>query len=77
MSGGTSAKITATVQTTNFAPQTVSWSITDGEEYATITRDGTVTVLSTAPASTSITVTATSTFDTSKKDTCTITTPSA
>lgn len=77
MSGGTSAKITATVKTTNFAPQTVSWSITDGEEYATITRDGTVTVLPTAPASTSITVTATSTFDTSKKDTCTITTPSA
>lgn len=69
-SAGQTVQVNAVVQTTNFAPQTVTWSITAGTG-ATVDQYGLVTLDSTATGS--ITVTATSTYDSTKKDTCTIT----
>ena len=73
VSAGQSVQLTANVETTNFAPKSVTWSV-DGE-YATVDNSGKVTMASNAPASTSVTVTATSTYDTSKKNTATVSTP--
>ena len=73
VSAGQSVQLTAIVETTNFAPKSVTWSV--DSEYATVDNSGKVTVLSTAPASTSITVTATSTYDNTKKGTATISIP--
>lgn len=73
VSAGQSVQLSANVETTNFAPKSVTWSV--NSEYATVDNSGKVTVLSTAPASTNITVTATSTYDTSKKGTATVSTP--
>lgn len=70
---GQSVQLSANVVTTNFAPKSVTWTV--NSEYATVDNSGKVTVLSTAPASTRITVTATSTYDTSKKGTATVSTP--
>lgn len=75
VAAGQSVQLSANVVTTNFAPKSVTWSV--NSEYAKVDNSGKVTVLSTAPASTNITVTATSTFDTSKKGTATISTPAA
>ena len=75
VAAGQSVQLSVNVVTTNFAPKSVTWSV--NSEYATVDNSGKVTVLSTAPASTNITVTATSTFDTSKKGTATISTPAA
>lgn len=75
VAAGQSVQLSAKVVTTNFAPKSVTWSV--NSEYATVDNSGKVTVLSTAPASTNITVTATSTFDTSKKGTATISTPNS
>lgn len=75
VAAGQSVQLSANVVTTNFAPKSVTWSV--NSEYATVDNSGKVTVLSTAPASTSITVTATSTYDTSKKGTATISTPNS
>lgn len=75
VAAGQSVQLSANVVTTNFAPKSVTWSV--NSEYATVDNSGKVTVLSTAPASTSITVTATSTYDRSKKGTATISTPAA
>lgn len=75
VAAGQSVQLSANVVTTNFAPKSVTWSV--NSEYATVDNSGKVTVLSTAPASTNITVTATSTFDTSKKGTATISTPNS
>lgn len=75
VTAGQSVQLSANVVTTNFAPKSVTWSV--NSEYATVDNSGKVTVLSTAPASTSITVTATSTYDRSKKGTATISTPAA
>ena len=75
VSAGQSVQLSANVVTTNFAPKSVTWSV-DSED-ATVDNSGKVTVLSTAPASTNITVTATSTYDTSKKGTATVSTPAA
>lgn len=72
---GQSVQLSANVVTTNFAPKSVTWSV--NSEYATVDNSGKVTVLSTAPSSTTITVTATSTYDTSKKGTATVSTPAA
>jgi hypothetical protein len=68
---GSSLNLSATVVTTNFAPQTVDWSVTGGTA-STITADGKLTIGS-GETATSLTVTATSTFDGTKKDTATIT----
>lgn len=75
VAAGQSVQLSANVVTTNFAPKSVTWTVES--EYATIDNSGKVTVLSTAPASTNITVTATSTYDTSKKGTAKVSTPSA
>lgn len=71
---GQSVQLQAVVQTTNFAPQTVTWESSDPDK-ATVDSSGKVTVLSTAGASASITITARSTFNTTKTGTCTVTTP--
>lgn len=73
VAAGQSVQLSADVVTTNFAPKSVTWAV--NSEYATVDNSGKVTVLSTAPASTRITVTATSTYDTSKKGTATVSTP--
>lgn len=75
VAAGQSVQLSANVVTIDFAPKSVTWSV--NSEYATVDNSGKVTVLSTAPASTTIIVTATSTFDTSKKGTATISTPAA
>lgn len=75
VTAGQSVQLTANVETTNFAPKSVTWSVES--EYATVDQSGKVTVLSTAPASTEINVTATSTYDNNKKGTATVSTPAA
>ena len=75
VSAGQSVQLTANVETTNFAPKSVTWSV--NSEYATVDNSGKVTMASNAPASTSVTVTATSTYDTAKKGTATVSTPAA
>lgn len=75
VAAGQSVQLSANVVTTNFAPKSVTWSV--NSEYATVDNSGKVTVLSTPPASTRITVTATSAFDASKKGTATISTPNS
>lgn len=66
---GQSAQFSATVETSNFAPQAVNWS-TDSE-LVTITKQGKVIVGEGAPSS--VTVTATSVYDGTKTGTATIT----
>ena len=68
---GKTAQLTATVQTTNFAPQSVNW--TSNSDDVTVDSRGIVTVLVTATTGETATITATSTFDNSKFDTATIT----
>jgi hypothetical protein len=75
VAAGQSVQLSANVVTTNFAPKSVTWTV--DSDYATVDNSGKVTVLSTAPTSTSITVTATSTYDTSKIGTATVSTPTA
>lgn len=75
VAAGQSVQLSANVVTTNFAPKSVTWTV--DSDYATVDNSGKVTVLSTAPASTNITVTATSTYDTSKKGKATVSTPTA
>lgn len=75
VAAGQSVQLSANVVTKNFAPKSVTWTV--NSEYATVDNSGKVTVLSTAPASTNITVTATSTYDTGKKGTATVSTPAA
>lgn len=68
-SGGT-VQLNAAVVTTNFAPQTVVWS--SNSDTVTVNASGLVTVPA-GTGATSVTITATSTYDSSKKDTATIT----
>lgn len=68
-SGGT-VQLNAAVVTTNFAPQTVVWS--SSSDTVTVNASGLVTVPA-GTGATSVTITATSTYDSSKKDTATIT----
>lgn len=75
VSAGQSVQLNTNVETTNFAPKSVTWTV--DSKYATVDQSGKVTVLSTAPASTQITVTATSTYDTTKKGKATVSTPAA
>ena len=69
-SAGQSVSLTAEVVTANFAPKTVNWSV-DDDTLATVDIYGTVTLKEDATGS--VTVTATSTFDSTKSDTCEIT----
>lgn len=73
VAAGQSVQLSANVVTENFAPKSVTWTV--NSKHATVDNSGKVTVLSTAPASTSIIVTATSTYDTSKEGTATVSTP--
>ena len=75
VSAGQSVQLSANVVTDNFAPKSVAWSV--NSEYATVDNSGKVTVSANAPASTAITVTATSTYDVSIKGTAMVNTPSA
>lgn len=69
---GQTVQLSATVVTSNFAPQSVTWSVADGDP-GTVNMFGTVEIDADAVAEDTITVTATSTFDSTKTDTCTIT----
>lgn len=73
VAAGQSVQLSANVVTENFAPKSVTWTVNN--KHATVDNSGKVTVLSTAPASTSIIVTATSTYDTSIKGTAKVSTP--
>ena len=70
---GQNLKMAATVVTTNFAPKSVNWTVTGGNDAATtIDIYGNLHVSENETAA-SLTVTATSTFDDSKSNTATIT----
>ena len=75
VSAGQSVQLVANVQTENFAPKSVTWSV--NSDKAIVDNSGKVTVKSGTPASTTITVTATSTYDPSKKGIATVKTPGA
>lgn len=75
VSAGQSVQLVANVQTENFAPKSVTWSVSS--DKAIVDNSGKVTVKSGTPASTTITVTATSTYDPSKKGAATVKTPGA
>lgn len=66
---GSSVQLTATVQTTFFAPQSVTWSSNNAN--VTVSETGIVSVASNASGT--ATITATSEYDTTKKGTATIT----
>lgn len=66
---GSTIQLSAEVVSTNFAPKTVTWS--SSSENVTVNSNGLVTIGS--GASGSVTITATSTYDTNKFGTCTIT----
>lgn len=72
---GQSVQLVANVETSNFAPKSVTWSVDSNK--AIVDNSGKVTVLAGTPASTTITVTATSTYDPSKKGKATVKTPGA
>lgn len=69
---GQTVLLTAKVVTANFAPQTVTWSVAKNAK-ATVDITGKVVIGTDAKTGDKIVVTATSTFDSTKKDTCTIT----
>lgn len=71
VAAGQSAQFTATVATSDFAPKSVVWSVDDSTK-ATVDQSGKVTIMPDAESG-RVTVTATSTFDPSKKGTATIT----
>lgn len=69
---GDVVRLSVAVVTANYAPQSVDWSSSD-ETVATVDKDGVVTISADATAGDTATITATSTFDTTKTDTCVIT----
>lgn len=75
VAAGQSVQLSANVVTDNFAPKSVTWTV--NSEYATVDNSGKVTVSDNAPVSTTIIVTATSTYDVSKKGTAKVNTPAA
>ena len=71
---GNTVQLTATVTTANFAPQSVVWTVnTEAADYASVNSEGLVSVASTAENAATVTVTATSTFDSTKYASATIT----
>lgn len=75
VSAGQSVQLVANVETSNFAPKSVTWSVNNPK--AIVDNSGKVTVLAGTPASTTITVTATSTYDPAKNGKATVKTPGA
>lgn len=71
---GNMLQLNATVETENFAPTSVVWTV--NSEISTISANGLLSVPATETA-TELTVTATSTFDNTKTGTATITVPQA
>lgn len=71
VTAGQSVQLNAIVDTDNFAPKTVNWSV--DESKATVDIYGRVTVLSSAESDEEIVVTATSAYDGTKSGSCTIT----
>ena len=69
---GQTVLLTAEVVTANFAPQTVTWSVAKGAK-ATVDITGKVVISTDAKTGDKIVVKATSTFDSTKSATCTIT----
>jgi hypothetical protein len=70
---GSSMQFTASVVTTGYVPKGVTWSVTGTTDtVSSITPDGILTVPSTEP-NTTLTVTATSVYDSSKKGTSKVT----
>ena len=69
---GASLQLSATVATTGFAPKSVTWE-SNNPNAVSVSPRGMVKVSSTAESETQVTIIATSTFDSSKKNTCTIT----
>ena len=72
VTAGNTVQLSATVVTTGFAPQGVTWSSAD-ETTATVDADGLVTVADDATSADTVVITATSVFDNTKTDTATIT----
>ena len=72
VSAGGQIQLSVTVDTDNYAPQSVIWSIATGGDKASISSTGMLKINSGAEAGT-ITVKATSTFDSTKSGTATIT----
>ena len=72
VSAGGQIQLSVTVDTDNYAPQSVIWSIATGGDKATISSTGMLKINSNAEAGT-ITVKATSTFNSTKNGTATIT----
>lgn len=75
VSNGQTAQLTVNVETDNYAPTDVVFS--SNSEYVEVDYRGRVFVHADAPASTTATITATSTFDGAKKGTATVKTPAA
>ena len=71
---GQSVSLSATVVTTGFASQEVNWTVTSAAYASTVTVDkaGNVKIASTAAAGSCV-IKATSVFDSTKSDECTIT----
>lgn len=70
VSAGQKVQLSAVVQTTDFAPQVVTWSVTSGENV-TVNQSGVVTIG--ADASGEIVITATSVYDNKKSGSATLT----
>lgn len=75
VSNGQTAQLTATVETDNYAPTDVVF--TSNSDYVDVDYRGRVFIHADAPAATTATITATSTFDGTKKGTATVNTPAA
>lgn len=71
ITAGQRAMVKANVATTGFAPQTVVWS--SNTEGVTVSQNGVITVASSVAKDTNATITATSTFDSTKTGTATVT----
>lgn len=70
---GAKQSFTAAVVATGFAPQSVTWSITGADEASTVIDENGTLYISPSETATEITVTATSTFDSAKTGTSTVT----
>ena len=68
-SKGGIVQLSAVVQTTDFAPMGVTWAVTSGD--ATVSNSGLVKLGESATGG--VEITATSVYDNTKSDTCTIT----
>lgn len=70
VSAGQKVQLSAVVQTTDFAPQSVTWTVTSGDNV-TVNQSGLVTIGGDATGE--VVITATSTYDTEKTGTATLT----